>query len=288
MSEKPPVALVVGATSGIGFSVAVRLFEEGYRVYGAGRTAATRAPVGVIPCPLDVRSDDEVRRGVGAILDAEGRIDVLIGGPARVHLGAIEETSFDDDEAVWDVTYRGAMRVVRAALPSMRRRRAGRIVHVCSLLTDCAQPFISSYAAANAALLRASECLRHEASPFGIAVSAVVATDRKTALFASTTHAEQRIADYAEARAALERAIAHAGEPAAPPGDVADLVLAILERRAPAHVYRTGAFARWLPWLLALFPYRMNERGLRRHMYLPPAVAAGRRARFTATRRRST
>jgi NAD(P)-dependent dehydrogenase (short-subunit alcohol dehydrogenase family) len=276
MSESPPVALVVGATSGIGFSIAVRLFEDGYRVYGAGRTASTRAPVGVIPCPMDVRSDESVSRGVGAILDAEGRIDVLVGAPARVHLGAIEETTFEDDDAVWDVSYRGAMRVVRAALPSMRVRRAGRIVHVCSLLTDCAMPFVSSYAAANAALLRASECLRHEVAPFGIGVSAIIATDRKTGLFASTTHAERRISDYAEARAALERAIAHAGEPAASPSEVADLVLAILDRRAPAHVYRAGAFARWLPWLLALFPYQMNERGLRRHMYLPPAVPAGR------------
>jgi NAD(P)-dependent dehydrogenase (short-subunit alcohol dehydrogenase family) len=271
-----PVALVVGATSGIGFSVAVRLAAHGYRVYGAGRSAATRVPVGVVPCAMDVTRDAAVRHGVDAILAAEGRIDVLVGGPGRLHLGAVEETSSAEDDAIWEVTYRGALRVVRAVLPSMRERRAGRIVHVCSLLSDYAQPFASSYAAANAALLRASESLRHEVSPFGIAVSVIVATDRQTRLFANATHAAERIDDYGEARAALERAVAHAAEPAAAPDTVADRVLAILRKPDPVHVYRAGGFAQLLPWLLALFPYRLNERGLRRHMYLPPAVPAGR------------
>ncbi len=265
------VALVVGATSGIGFSVSVRLFEQGFRVYGAGRTAATRVPVGVAPCPMDVRDQASVAAGVQMILDREGQIDVLVGGPGVVHLGAIEETTPDDDEPLWDVTYRGALRVVRAVLPSMRARRSGRIIHVCSLTTTWAMPFTASYGAANSALLSTSEALRHEVAPFGIRVSAVIATDRKTNLFERTTHARQRLDDYAEARAALERAMAHAREPAAPPEDVADLVLKVLRTSAPVHLYRVGAFARWLVWLKALTPTHFFERGFRRHMFLPPA-----------------
>lgn len=271
MPESSPVALVTGATSGIGYAVAVQLLSRGYLVYGAGRRAATHAPVGVQPCPMDVTDDDAVRAAIRAILEREGRIDVLVGAPGRVHLGAIEETTREEDDAVWDVTYRGAVRVVREVLPSMRLRRSGRILHVCSLLTSCAMPFMSAYGAANSALLATSEALRHEVSPFGIRVSVVIATDRRSGLFGSTTHAEQRIADYAEARAALERAVAYANEPAAPPEEVAECVASILGKRWPVHVYRVGAFARFLPWLMALFPYRMNERGLRKHMYLPPA-----------------
>jgi NAD(P)-dependent dehydrogenase (short-subunit alcohol dehydrogenase family) len=220
---------------------------------------------------MDVRSDAEVGRGVQRILDTAGRIDVLVGGPGRLHLGALEETTYEDDEAVWDVTYRGALRVLRAVVPSMRARHSGRIVQVCSLVTDCAMPFMSSYTAANSALLSATETLRHEISPFGIKVSVVVPTDRKTALFRNATHASCRIAEYAEARAAIERAVAYAAEPAASPEEVAGLVHRILQKRAPVHVYRSGRLARWLPWLMALAPYRWNERGLRRHMYLPPA-----------------
>src|SRR5262245_56313963 len=118
--EKTKVVLITGASSGIGKAAARELASRGYKVFGTARNpqAAQQIP-GVTRIPMDVTDEASVKRGVQAVLDAEGRIDVLINNAGYSMLGALEETSIDQAKALFDTNVFGVVRTSQAVLPAM-------------------------------------------------------------------------------------------------------------------------------------------------------------------------
>lgn len=156
-----PVAVVTGASSGIGAAAADALTKAGYTVFGASRSAG-------FPTPLDVRDAAACRTFAEAILGETGRIDVLVNAAGLAHLGSVEDIGEEDSRAILDINLLGALWMTRAVLPAMRNARAGRIVHVSSIVGLVPAPFMALYAASKHALEGLSESLDHEIRPFGV------------------------------------------------------------------------------------------------------------------------
>ncbi len=122
MSGKDKVALVTGASSGLGRATAAVLKERGYRVYGTSRDPARTPGLGWPLLSLDVCSDASVAACVAEITAREGRIDILVNNAGHAFVGAVEETSLDDAHAQLETNFFGALRMMLAVLPLMRAR----------------------------------------------------------------------------------------------------------------------------------------------------------------------
>jgi NAD(P)-dependent dehydrogenase (short-subunit alcohol dehydrogenase family) len=119
------VALVTGASAGIGEAAARALLGAGFTVYGTSRRAAageTRG--GAVFLPLDVTDDGSVAGAVREVLERSGRIDVLVNNAGIGSSGASEESSVAQDRMVFDVNVFGLTRMTKAVLPTCARRRA--------------------------------------------------------------------------------------------------------------------------------------------------------------------
>lgn len=167
------VALITGASSGIGKSVAEYLFDHGYIVYGAARRADKMADLqtrGIKILTMDVTDENSSRSGVDKIMAAEGRIDVLINNAGFGSYGAIEDVSIEDARYQLEVNVLGAARLIKLVLPAMRAQHAGKIVNISSIGGKLATPFGGWYHASKFALEGLSDSLRNEVRPFGIDV----------------------------------------------------------------------------------------------------------------------
>jgi NAD(P)-dependent dehydrogenase (short-subunit alcohol dehydrogenase family) len=174
------VSLVTGAGSGMGLECALALAESGHPVYGSVRTpeeaaelaresARRSAPVRIVE--MDVTAPDQVDRAVASVLAGSGRIDALIHFAGVGLRGFFEDLEPDEIRRAFEVNVFGAMAVVRAVLPHMRRAGRGRIVLTSSIAGRIGSMSISGYASSKFALEGFAECLVQEVAPLGIRVS---------------------------------------------------------------------------------------------------------------------
>jgi NAD(P)-dependent dehydrogenase (short-subunit alcohol dehydrogenase family) len=167
------VALITGATSGIGAAAARSLSGQGYTVYAAGRRPdrlATLAQNGLIPLKLDVTDDAARVAAVERIIAEQGRIDLLVNNAGYGALGAIEDTDRDEGRRQFEVNVFGPFRLIQLVLPHMRMQGSGRIVNVSSAGGKIYSPLGGWYHGTKFALEGMSDCLRVEAAAFGIDV----------------------------------------------------------------------------------------------------------------------
>lgn len=171
----PPkqVVLVTGASSGIGLATAEYLLDRGHVVYGAARRVDRMAPLvdkGGHALELDVTDEASMQAAVQSILDAEGRIDVLVNNAGYGSYGAVEDVPLDEARRQFDVNLFGLARMIQLVLPSMRARRAGTIVNVSSMGGKMYTPMGAWYHATKHALEGFSDALRLELAEHGIDV----------------------------------------------------------------------------------------------------------------------
>ena len=163
-----PVAIVTGASGGIGEATARALHVAGYRVFGTSRRPpATRSP-GIDYLVCDVTSDESVTAMVGQVLEQAGRIDLLVNNAGVGLVGGAEESSLEQAKALFEVNVFGVIRLTKAVLPVMRRQQAGRVVNLSSILGLIPAPFSALYAASKHAVEGYSESLDHEVRGSGI------------------------------------------------------------------------------------------------------------------------
>ncbi len=264
------VVLITGASSGIGRATAELLAARGYRVFGGVRAAATtRAPVGVELVPLDVRDEASVKACVDEVRSRAGRIDVLINNAGVNLVGAIEETSISQAQALLDTNVLGILRMIQAVLPGMRRQGWGQIVNISSILGFLPAPFMGVYASTKHAIEGLSESLDHEVRAFGIRVVLIEPSYIRTNLDASAAQAEGQIDAYAAQRRRTAAAITHNTNTAPEPKVVAEEVLRSIEGRH--RMRRPIGQAALLSWLRRLLPARMFEPSLRKAFALDPS-----------------
>ena len=264
------VVLITGASSGIGRATAELLAARGHRVFGGLRAAATTRPLtGVELVPLDVRDDASVKACVEDVRSRAGRIDVLINNAGINLVGAVEETSISQAQALFDTNVFGVLRMIQAVLPGMRGQGAGLIVNLSSILGFIPAPFMGVYASTKHAIEGLSESLDHEVRGFGIRVVLIEPHYIRTNLDASAAQAEGRIDAYATQRQRTAAVITHNTSTAPKPKLVAEEVLRSIE--GPYRMRRPIGQAALLSWLRKLLPARMFEASLRKAFALDPS-----------------
>jgi short-subunit dehydrogenase len=258
------VVLITGASSGIGRATAELLTSRGYRVFGTARNLDTVVPLqGVELLPLDLRDDASVECGVETVLRRADRIDVLVNNAGYSVVGAIEETSPSEAQALFDTNVFGVLRMVRAVLPAMRRQGSGTIVNTSSVLGFLPAPFMGLYASSKHALEGLSESLDHEVRGFGIRVVLVEPGFTKTQFGANAIHSRQTIAAYAGTSRQVSDAIIARTQDGSGPETVAAEILRAIER---SHRMRrpVGFEARLVSRLRRFMPAAPVDRSVRK------------------------
>lgn len=171
VSPRSKVALITGASSGIGEATARHLAARGHRVVlGARRTERIEAIAKDIESrggaafaqELDVSAFESVTAFVGAALARHGRIDVLVNNAGVMPLSVMEELRIDDWNQMIDVNLRGVLHGIAAVLPIMRRQGTGHVVNVASVSAHRVDPTAAVYCATKFAVRALSEGLRQE------------------------------------------------------------------------------------------------------------------------------
>jgi NADP-dependent 3-hydroxy acid dehydrogenase YdfG len=147
------VVLITGASSGIGRATAELLAGRSFRVFGGVRTPATTLPVASVELvPLDVRDNTSVKACVEEVRSRAGRIDVLINNAGINLVGAVEETSIGQVQALFETNVFGVLRMIQAVLPGMRHQGGGKIVNISSILGFLPAPYMGVYASTKHAI----------------------------------------------------------------------------------------------------------------------------------------
>jgi len=258
--ESYQVALVTGASSGIGQATAELLAASGFTVFGT-----SRAPQKLVSTykwlPMDVHSDASVETAVQSLLEQAGRIDVLVNNAGFAQVGAIEESSLTDVQAQFDTNVLGVIRVIKVVLPVMRRQGSGHIINVSSVVGQVAPPYMGIYATSKFALEGLSEALREEVRPFGVDVSLIEPSFVKTSIVSQPP--AQPIAAYTPERQAALQALSTSVESGMEPRKVAQVILRAATTR-PRLRYLVGRDTKVLMLLKRLLPETLFERVRRR------------------------
>lgn len=169
------IAIVTGANSGIGKCVAVSLVNKGCKVYDLSRRDITIK--GVKHLYTDVTDEESVDKALKTIIEAEGKIDILVNCAGFGISGAVEFTELKDAKSQFDVNFFGTVNMNKAVLPFMRKNSRGRIVNISSVAAVAHIPFQTFYSASKAAIESYTCALANEVRPFGISVTAIAPGD---------------------------------------------------------------------------------------------------------------
>ncbi|HET8915032.1 MAG TPA: SDR family oxidoreductase, partial [Propionibacteriaceae bacterium] len=199
------VWLITGAGRGMGVDIARAALAAGHPVVATGRnTEKVRSAIGdhddLLAVKLDVTDPADAEAAVAAAVDRFGRIDVLVNNAGNFNAGFFEELSHEEFRAQIETTFFGPVNVTRAALPVMRRQRAGLVVTISSTAGIEGGLFLTAYAASKFAVEGWMESLALEVAPFGIRTMLVEPGFFRTELLTpeSTKYAASSIADYAD------------------------------------------------------------------------------------------
>jgi NAD(P)-dependent dehydrogenase (short-subunit alcohol dehydrogenase family) len=264
-----PVAIVTGASGGIGAATARALHAAGYRVFGTyRRPPAARSP-GIEYLACDVTSDESVTAAVGDVLSKTGRIDLLVNNAGVGLVAGAEESSLEQAKSLFDVNLFGVFRMTKAVLPAMRRQRAGRIVNISSVMGLIPAPFMALYAASKHALEGYSESLDHEIRGSGVRVVLVEPAYTRTAFEGNVYQADELLEVYQSARTNAEGVLRDEMKTADTPELVASAVVKASTESNPHRRYAAGRMARQVSLLRRFVPESAFDRSLRKQMRLP-------------------
>ena len=270
MTTAKPVALVTGASSGIGKAASLALVEAGFEVVGTSRKASRIAQRdGVTFLDLDVTSDESVRAVVRRVIERFGRLDVLVNNAGTGAAGAAEESSVAQDQRVFDINFFGLIRMTKAVLPHMRAQASGRIINISSVLGLVPAPYMASYAATKHAIEGYSESVDHEVREHGVRVLLVEPAYTRTGFDANAIQPDAPLPIYAEQRQVFDGVMARAMAGGEDPATVAKSIVAAATDPKPKLRYTAGSTARRVSALRRFAPAWAFDRQIRKLNRLP-------------------
>jgi NAD(P)-dependent dehydrogenase (short-subunit alcohol dehydrogenase family) len=271
MGGNAGVALVTGASAGIGQAIAAKLAQAGFRVFGTSRHPGASSTPGVEMLKLDVCDDSSVQACVAKVLSDTGRLDVLVNNAGIAMLGAIEESSSAQVQQMFETNVFGAMRMARAVLPAMRAARKGRIINISSVIGFLPGAHAGYYASTKYALEGFSDALDHEVRTFGIRSILIEPGFIRTSIGNHSLEPDAKLPVYDAARKNIAEVFGTELAKAPGPQLVADAVLAAIQNKNPRIRYPVGKDAKLLALMRRFMPASAFEKGFRKQFRLPPA-----------------
>ena len=229
--------LITGVSGGLGREIALAALARGDTVFGTvrkGKDADAFELLGGHALVLDVTDETSVKAGV-AEAEKAGAIDVLVNNAGYGLVGAVEEASLDELRAQFETNVVGPLALLKAVLPAMRARRAGRIINVTSVSGLAVWAGTGVYCASKWALEGLTQTLAAEVAELGIKVTNIAPGGLRTNFAGgSKTIVATKIADYDGLARDAERIMAdHAGHEPGDPAKAAQAVLRIADEEAP-------------------------------------------------------
>lgn len=263
------IALVTGASSGIGLATAQALRRDGYRVFGTSRKPMPDTADGITMLICDVIDDASVQSVIDEVLGRAGRIDLLVNNAGLGLFGGAEESSVAQVQALFDVNLFGVIRVTNAVLPSMRQRGKGRIINIGSILGLIPAPYAAHYSAVKHAIEGYSESLDHEVRAFNIRVSVIEPAFVRTVFDQNGIKPDSLLNEYDRARADFDALL----RDVMPKADLPDVVAGVIVKAAtdarPRRRYTAGKTAQQISILRRFAPAEIFDKSLRKQLRLP-------------------
>ena len=251
------VALVTGASSGIGKAIAKQLIEDGLVVYVAARRVEKMQDLeslGAMVLKMDITQEEDVKNVVEKIAKNHNSIDVLINNAGYGMYGAMEDTTIEDARKQFEVNLFGLANLTKSVLPGMRAKKSGKIINISSMGGKIYTPLGAWYHATKHALEGWSDCLRLELSPFNIDVvivePGVIKTEFGDVMLAPMMERSGNSA-YGEIAHKLEQRMKESYEQgfASDPEVIAKVVSQAVKAKKPKTRYAAGQFAKPLMFL---------------------------------------
>ncbi|HET9631495.1 MAG TPA: oxidoreductase [Terrabacter sp.] len=266
------VALVTGASSGIGESIALHLVESGWTVYAVARRVERMAALetrGVITFAMDVTDDASMVAGIDRIITEQGQIDALVNNAGYGSYGPVEHVPLDEARRQFEVNVFGLARLTQLVIPHMRTRRRGRIVNISSIGGKIYEPLGAWYHATKFAVEGFSDSLRVELAPFGIDVvviepGPIISEWNTIARDNMVEHSVGTVYEDLARRMAVMFERIDTPRMSSGPEAVAEKVLKALEAANPATRYPAGRGARAIVTARRLLPDRALDVVLKR------------------------
>ena len=246
------VALVTGASSGIGKAIAKQLIQDGLIVYVAARRIEKMqdlAQLGAIAIKMDVTQDDDITRVVAQIESDYNGVDILVNNAGYAIYGAMEDTTLEDARRQFEVNLFGVANLTKAVLPAMRAKKSGKIINISSMGGKIYTLFGSWYHATKHALEGWSDCLRLELAPFNIDVviiePGVIKTEFDDVMLAPMRERSGNTA-YSEMAKKMEKMTKSSYEKgnASDPSVIAKVVSQAIKAKKPKTRYVAGKLAK--------------------------------------------
>lgn len=263
------VALVTGASSGIGRASAELFAKRGFTVYAAARRMEMLnafASERIKPVALDVTDDQSMQACVQTVLEAEGRIDVLVNNAGYGSYGAVEDMPLEEARRQFEVNVFGLARMTQLVLPSMRAAGRGRIINIASMGGRVWSPFGAWYHASKFAVEGLSASMRLELEPFGIDVVVIepggIATPWGSIAarhLRETSKQGAYAADAARAAGKLEKRYAQGGM-ITKPEVIAECIVKAAVSKRPKTRYLLGFGAKPMVYIQKLFGDRVYNK----------------------------
>jgi short-subunit dehydrogenase len=267
-----PVAVVAGASSGIGAATASLLVERGWSVFGlARRRDRLEAMAGTrfVPVVVDLAEATGADAAMAQVLATEGRVDALVLSAGHSDAGPLELVPPAEMRRQFETNVFGTVRLVQLALPTMRAQGSGRVVSIDSLMARSPLPLLGPYSGTKAAMAAVLDAARMEVRRSGVHVVTVVPAAVSTDF---DRVACERLADvvaaspssYDDACTRMQRRLREARAGASSPEDVARVVVRAIEARRPRPRYYASTSARVLAIGSQALPTAVRDRVLRR------------------------
>ena len=230
------VAVVTGASSGIGFETALALAREGYHTYATMRDTTKSDKIKelgqkdglkISVLELDVDNDDSVKVAIKKILDEKQRIDVLVNNAGWGLWGCVEDVSVDEFKTQFETNFFSVIRLIQEVGPTMRKQGSGKIINISSVAGRIGFPASPAYISSKFALEGLSESLRLEMAPFGVDVIIIEPGVIKTNFLNPVRLAKKSESDtaYRDITTKVVSGVKMMAEMGTPPKEVADTIV---------------------------------------------------------------
>lgn len=240
---------ITGASRGLGALIAAEALAAGDAVVATARDPSTipatvRDHARTLALPLDVANENQARDAVSAAAERFGRIDILVNNAGFGVIGAIEETSASEVEAVFRTNVFGLLNVTRAVLPQMRSQRSGHVLNFSSIGGYAAATGFGIYCATKFAVEAISEAMSAELEPLGVHTTVIEPGYFRTTFLSdnSVLSTAARIDDYEQTVGAVRRFAQGAdGQQPGDPKRLAEAVLTLVNSKQPPRRLPLGA-----------------------------------------------